>query len=105
MRMLSVDQIAAEVSDRFRLLTGGPRTATERHKTLRASVDWSHDLLTDGERLLLRRLAVFAGGFTLDATEEVCAGDDIGHERMLDLLGSLVDQSLVIAEERDSDVR
>jgi predicted ATPase len=104
-RMLSVDQIAAGVSDRFRLLTGGPRTASERHQTLRASVDWSHDLLSDHERLLLRRLAVFAGGFTLEAVERVCAGDGIERERVLDLLGSLVDQSLVLAEERDSGVR
>jgi predicted ATPase len=105
MRMLSVDQIAAAVSDRFRLLTGGPRTALERHQTLRASVEWSHDLLSDDERLSLRRLAVFAGGFTLEGAEAVCARDDIGRERVLDLLGSLVDQSLVIAEERGSGVR
>jgi predicted ATPase/DNA-binding CsgD family transcriptional regulator len=105
MRMLSVDQIAAGVSDRFRLLTGGPRTAIERHQTLRASVDWSHDLLSDDERELLRRLAVFAGGFTLEAAERVCSGDGVGSERVLDLLGSLVDQSLVLAEERGSGVR
>jgi predicted ATPase/DNA-binding CsgD family transcriptional regulator len=104
-RMLSVEQIAAGLSDRFRLLTGGPRTASERHRTLRASVDWSHDLLSDEERLLLRRLAVFAGGFTLEAVERVCAGDGLERDRVLDLLGSLVDQSLVIAEERNSAVR
>jgi predicted ATPase len=104
-RMLSVDQIATGLSDRFRLLTGGPRTATPRQQTLRASVDWSHDLLSDDEQVLLRRLAVFAGGFTLDAVEQVCAGDGIERDRVLDLLGSLVDQSLVIAEERDSAVR
>jgi predicted ATPase/DNA-binding CsgD family transcriptional regulator len=104
-RMLSVDQIAAGLSDRFRLLTGGPRTATERQQTLRASVDWSHDLLSDHERQLLRRVAVFAGGFTLDAVEQVCAGKGVERERVLHLLSSLVDQSLVIAEERDSAVR
>jgi predicted ATPase/DNA-binding CsgD family transcriptional regulator len=104
-RMLSVDQIAEGVSDRFRLLTGGPRSASARQRTLRASVDWSHDLLSAEERLLLRRVAVFAGGFTLDAVEEVCVGDDIEHDRLLDVLGSLVDQSLVIAEERESGVR
>ena len=90
------------LSDRFRLLTGGPRTALPRQQTLRASVDWSHDLLSDDEQALLRRLAVFAGGFTLEAAEEVCAGEGIARDQVLDLLGSLVDQSLVIAEERDS---
>jgi predicted ATPase len=104
-RMLSVEQIASGVADRFRLLSGGPRTAIERHQTLRASVDWSHDLLSDEERVLLRRVAVFAGGFTLDAVERVCVGDGIERERLLDLLGGLVDQSLVIVEQRDSAVR
>jgi predicted ATPase/DNA-binding CsgD family transcriptional regulator len=104
-RMLSVGQIAAGVSDRFRLLTGGPRTASERQRTLRASVDWSHDLLSGDERALLRRLAVFTGGFTLDAVERVCAGEEVERARVLDLLGSLVDQSLVIAQERDASVR
>lgn len=103
LRMLSVEQIAAAVSDRFRLLTGGPRTALARQRTLRASVDWSYGLLTDDERTLLRRLAVFAGGFTLDAVEQVCA--DGAPETVLDLLGSLVDQSLVVAEERAGGVR
>jgi predicted ATPase/DNA-binding CsgD family transcriptional regulator len=105
MRMLSVDQIATGVSDHFRLLTGGPRTATVRHRTLRASVDWSHDLLSAEEQLLLRRVAVFAGGFTLGAVEEACGGDGIDSDRLFDLLGSLVEQSLVIAEERDTSVR
>jgi predicted ATPase len=105
MRMLSVEQIAAGLSDRFRLLTGGPRTATERHRTLRASVDWSHDMLSADERLLLRRLAEFTGGFTLEAVERACVGDGIDRGRVLDLLGSLVDQSLVIAEEGRCGVR
>ena len=94
-----MEQIATGVSDRFRLLTGGPRTATPRQQTLRASVDWSHELLSGDEQVLLRRAAVFAGGFTLDAVERVCAGDGIERDRVLDLLASLVDQSLVIAEE------
>ena len=104
-RMISVEQIAAGVSDRFRLLTGGPHTASERHQTLRASVDWSHDLLSAEGRLLLRRVAVFSGGFTLHAAEQVCAGDGIDRKRVLDQLGSLVDQSLVIAEEGERGVR
>ena len=97
LRMLSPEQISTGVSDRFRLLTGGPRTATPRLQTLRASVDWSHDLLSNDEQVLLRGLAVFAGGFTLEAVEEVCAGDGIERDQVLDLLASLVDQSLAIA--------
>jgi tetratricopeptide (TPR) repeat protein len=104
-RVLSADQIAVAVSDRFRLLTGGPRAAAERQQTLRASVDWSHDLLTDDERRLLRRVAVFGGGFTLDAAEQVCADDGISSDRVLDLLASLADQSLLIADEQDAGVR
>ena len=104
-RMLSADQIAAAVVDRFRLLTGGARTAAGRQRTLRASVDWSHDLLSADEQRLLRRLAVFAGGFTLEAAEDVCAGDGIERKRVLDLLLSLVDQSLVITDEREAGVR
>ncbi len=104
-RILSVKQIADGLSDRFRLLSGGPRTATPRLKTIRASVDWSHELLSDQERVLLRRLAVFAGGVTLEAVDEVCVDDGLEREAVLDLLASLVDQSLVLAEERDSAVR
>ena len=100
-RMLSVEQIASGLSDRFRLLTGGPRTALPRLKTLRASVDWSHELLSDQEQALLRRVAVFAGGFTLAAAEDVCAGEGIERDETLGLLASLVDQSLVIADERE----
>jgi predicted ATPase/DNA-binding CsgD family transcriptional regulator len=102
LRMLSIEQIATGLGDRFRLLTGGPRSALERHQTLRASVDWSHELLSDPERGLLRRLAVFAGGFTLEAVDEVCAGDGIEREAVLDLIASLVEQSLVIAQEQES---
>ena len=104
-RMLSVDQIAAGVSESLRLLTGGPRTASGRQQTLRASVDWSHDLLSADERLLLRRLAVFTGGFTLEAAEQICTGDGVERAQVLDVLGALVDQSLVIADERDTGAR
>jgi predicted ATPase/DNA-binding CsgD family transcriptional regulator len=104
-RMMSVEQIAAGLGDRFRLLTGGTRTALPRHQTLRASVDWSHELLTASEQMLLRRLAVFAGGFTLDLAEEVCADEALDRVAVLDLLASLVDKSLVVAEERARAVR
>jgi predicted ATPase/DNA-binding CsgD family transcriptional regulator len=102
LRMLTVEQIGAGLANRFRLLTGGPRTAMPRLQTLRASVDWSYELLSEHERVLLRRLGVFAGGFTLEAVEEVCAGEGVEREQLLDVLGSLVDQSLVIAEEHGS---
>ncbi len=104
-RMLSVDQIAAALTDRFHLLTRGARTALPRHQTLHASVDWSHELLSDDERTLFRRLCVFAGGFTLDAVEEVCSGDGLERVAILDLLSSLVDKSLVVAEEHGPAVR
>ncbi|GAA4675928.1 BTAD domain-containing putative transcriptional regulator [Phytohabitans rumicis] len=91
LRALTPDQIAVRLGDRFRLLTGGSRTALPRHQTLRAVIDWSWELLDEAERALWRRLAVFAGGATLDAVEEVCEGD-------LDLLAALVDKSLVVAD-------
>src|SRR5262245_18337916 len=105
LRMLTPEQISTGLADRFRLLTGGPRTALERHQTLRASVDWSYELLSEPERVLLRRLAVFSGGFTLEAAEKVCAGEGIARDQILDLLSSLAEQSLVIAEERGSTER
>jgi predicted ATPase/class 3 adenylate cyclase/DNA-binding CsgD family transcriptional regulator len=104
-RVLSVEQIAAGLADRFRLLTGGARTALPRQQTLRASVDWSHELLDEPERALLRRLGVFHGGFTLDVCEEVCSDDALGRDAILDLLTSLVDKSLVVAEERGAVAR
>src|SRR6266542_1735685 len=75
--VLTPHDIADRLQDRFRLLTGGSRTAPIRHQTLRATMDWSYDLLTDSERVLLRGLSVFAGGFTLDAAEAVCGGSSI----------------------------
>ncbi|HEX8745047.1 MAG TPA: LuxR C-terminal-related transcriptional regulator [Thermoleophilaceae bacterium] len=104
-RLLSVEQIAAGLSDRFRLLTGGARTGLPRHRTLRASVDWSHALLSKEERTLLRRLGVFAGGFTLEAAEQVCAVDERERIAIIDMLASLVDRSLVAVEERGPSVR
>ena len=80
-RTLPVEQIAARLDDRFRLLTGGSRASVARHQTLRATIDWSYDLLTEPERAILRRLSVFAGGATLEAAEFVCAGDPVDAAR------------------------
>jgi predicted ATPase/Tfp pilus assembly protein PilF len=93
-RSISVPQIAARLKDRFRLLTGGDPTAMPRQRTLRALIDWSHDLLPDDERALFRRLAVFAGGWTLEAAERICA--DTAHaEDVVELMSRLVEKSLV----------
>lgn len=98
-RVLSVEQIAERLNDRFRLLTGGSRTALPRQQTLRAAIDWSYSLLVDAERILLQRLSVFVGGWSLEAAEEVASDQDSGHpEDVLDLLTRLVDKSLVSAE-------
>jgi predicted ATPase/class 3 adenylate cyclase len=97
-RALSVDTIAARLGDRFRLLTAGDPTALPRQRTLRALIDWSYDLLTEAERALLRRLAVFAGGFTLDAVEAVGAAADLEPSRTVDTLIQLVEKSLVALE-------
>ncbi|WP_042384764.1 AfsR/SARP family transcriptional regulator [Streptacidiphilus melanogenes] len=97
LRLLTPRQIADRLDDRFRLLTGGSRTAQPRQQTLRAVVDWSWDLLPEAERTLLRRVSVFAGGWTLGAAEAVC---DTGPDT-LDLLGALVDKSLVVAHQPD----
>ncbi|MGB3440117.1 MAG: AfsR/SARP family transcriptional regulator, partial [Actinophytocola sp.] len=96
LRTMSLDQLAARLDDRFRLLTGGSRMALPRHQTLRAVVDWSWDLLDDSERTLLRRLSVFSGGATPEAVEQVCAGSGLPADRVLDLLTALVDKSLVL---------
>lgn len=97
-KAVSLEQIAARLDDRFRLLSSGSRTALPRHQTLRALIDWSYDLLAEPERWLLRRLAVFAGGFTLEAAESVCSNDGLEREDILDLLSRLVDKSLVVTE-------
>jgi predicted ATPase/class 3 adenylate cyclase len=102
-KVLSFEQLAARLGDRFRLLTGGSRSALPRQQTLRALVDWSYDLLTAPEQVLFRRLAVFAGGCTLEATEAVCAGDGIEPGEVLEHLARLVDKSLVVAETEAAD--
>jgi non-specific serine/threonine protein kinase len=98
-KLLSVDQIRERLRDRFRLLTGDKRTVVARQRTLEATVDWSYDLLTEPERLLLARLSVFAGGWTLEAAEEICAGGPIGDGDVLGLLARLVDKSLVLVDD------
>jgi len=103
--VLSPEQLAARLGHRFRLLSGGSRMALPRHQTLRALVDWSHDLLDDAERTLLRRLAVFAGGWTLEAAEAVCAGDGVRPADVLDLLSGLVAKSLVLPSRHEHEIR
>ena len=98
LRTMSLDQLANGLDDRFRLLTGGSRTALPRHKTLRAVVDWSWELLTDAERMVLRRLSVFSGGASLEAAERVCAGDAVEQDEVLELLTALAEKSLLLAE-------
>ena len=95
-RSLSPERILDGLGQRFRLLTGGSRTAPERQQTLQASVEWSHGLLSEGEQVLLRRLAAFAGGFSLEAVEEVAAGEPLERWEILTLLSDLVDRSRVV---------
>ncbi|WP_433240758.1 AfsR/SARP family transcriptional regulator [Streptosporangium sp. CA-135522] len=105
LRSLSAEQIAHRLDDRFRLLTGGSRTALPRHQTLRAVVEWSWELLDEQERLLARRLSVFAGGAALDCAEVVCSGHGLERADVLDVLARLVDKSLVEAHTHDTAVR
>jgi non-specific serine/threonine protein kinase len=103
--VLSVPEIAARLHDRLSLLTGGIRTASPRHQTLLAAIEWSYALLGEPEKRLFRRLSVFAGGWTLEAAEAVCAGDGLDRERVLELVSGLVNKSLVLAEEHDGQTR
>ena len=104
-KVLSVEQVGRRLDDRFRLLTGGSRTALPRQQTLRALIDWSYDLLSPPEQILLRRLSVFAGGWTLEAAEQVCAGGEIDEFAVLDLIGHLADKSLVQVEQGEQITR
>ena len=103
-KALSVDQIAARLNDRFRLLTGGARTALPRQQTLRALIEWSYNLLSEQERILFACLAVFVGGWRLEAAEQVCVEEEGGFD-ILDLLSHLVDKSLVNVEETKDGLR
>jgi predicted ATPase/class 3 adenylate cyclase len=104
-RQLSVVDINLRLSDRYKLLTGGGRVLQQRQQTLRALVDWSYDILGENEQLLLQRLSVFRGGFALEAAEQVCAADPIDSLDVLDLLGSLVEKSLVMLDDRGAEPR
>jgi predicted ATPase/class 3 adenylate cyclase/DNA-binding CsgD family transcriptional regulator len=104
-RVLSLTEIRDSLHDRFRLLTGSARTAVRRQQTLRASVDWSHALLTEPERIVFRRLAVFMGGFDLDAAQAIVRGGNVESYQVLDLLTLLVDKSLVVAESTSGPTR
>jgi predicted ATPase/DNA-binding XRE family transcriptional regulator len=105
LRSLSLSELRDRLDQRFRLLTGGSRTALERQQTLRATVEWSYSLLTVAEQLLLARLSVFAESFDLDAAEAVCGFTGIDVLEVVGLVGSLVDKSLVVAEPADGTLR
>jgi predicted ATPase/DNA-binding SARP family transcriptional activator len=104
-RALPITALAERLDDRFRLLTGGARTALPRHQTLRAVVEWSYDLLFDDERRLFARLSVFAGGCDLDAAEVICADDRLPRHEILDVISRLIDKSLVVSDVAGSAAR
>ena len=104
-KVLSVEEISARLGDSFRLLAAGSRTAMPRQRTLQATMDWSYELLGQKERALFRRLSVFAGGFTLEAAESICAGEELQGDGVLELLSQLVDKSLVMAREASGETR
>ncbi len=104
-KLLTVEHLAARLDDRFKLLTTGSRTAPPRHQTLYATLDWSYALLSETEQRLLRRLSIFAGGWTLEATEEVCADENLPRGEILDALARLVDKSLVLVQEHNGAAR
>jgi predicted ATPase/class 3 adenylate cyclase len=104
-RSLSVEEIDQRLDQRFRLLTGGSRTALPRQQTLRSLMDWSYDLLTPTEKLLLQRLSVYSGGWTLESAESVCVGDEVEEWELLDLMTSLCDKSLVVVAQKSGVTR
>ena len=104
-KLLTVENIAARLDDRFNLLTTGNRTALPRHQTLRATIDWSYDLLPEEERLLFRRLSAFAGGFTMNAAEQICSDEPLTPRAVFDLFTRLVDRSLVMVDQQNEEER
>jgi predicted ATPase/DNA-binding CsgD family transcriptional regulator len=104
-KVLSVEQISGRLERALGLLSSGGRMEVSHHRTLRATMDWSYGLLPEEERILLRRLSVFAGGFTLEAAEAVCAGEALAREGVLELLSHLVDKSLVVVSEGSGEAR
>jgi non-specific serine/threonine protein kinase len=102
---MSVEELSQRLDHRFALLTGGSRTALPRHRTLRSTIDWSYDLLTDVEQAMLRRAAVFAGGWVFAAGEHVCTGDGIEKSDTIGLLTSLADKNLILTEEHEGETR
>jgi predicted ATPase/DNA-binding winged helix-turn-helix (wHTH) protein len=105
LRSMSVDELSERLDQRFALLTGGSRTALPRHRTLRSTIDWSHDLLTDVEQAMLRRVSVFAGGWTLAAAEHACTEDGIEKSDTIGLITSLADKNLILTEEHEGATR
>jgi len=105
LRALSLEQIVSRLADRYRLLTTGSRNAPPRQQTLQGLIDWSYELCSEEERTLWARLSVFSGGLELDAAEEVCGTDGLAPERILDLIASLVDKSIIMRDEQNSRVR
>ena len=105
LRSMTVEEVDRRLDHRFRLLTGGSRTALPRQQTLRSLIDWSYDLLNTVEQALFCRFTVFAGGWTLEAAVAVCGGDGIGEWDVLELLTSLADKNLVVVEERNGATR
>jgi predicted ATPase/class 3 adenylate cyclase len=105
LKALSVEQLETKLNERFRILTGGSRTALPRQQTMRALVDWSYELLTDDEKTLFRRAAVFGGSWTLDAASAICADEQLEEWTILDLMQSLVDKSMVVAKLSGSEQR
>ncbi len=105
LNVLSVEQIAMRLNEAWRLLTSDSKTALPRHQTLRATIEWSYSLLSEQERTLFRRLCVFAGSWTLEAVENICADSEIEEEHVLELLSHLIDKSLLHTQERNGVVR
>jgi len=107
--MMSIEEIAKHLDDRFNLLTSGNRAVLPRHQTLRAAIDWSYELLSDSERIFFNRLSVFGGGFTLESARQIAAGGNVSKTQVIDLLGHLINKSLVIvishADDRETETR